>query len=893
MKTCSLCKRSWDDEFRLCPIDGTPLQDAPIGSDPYIGQTIAQCRLVEKIAEGDLGPIYKAEEPIRGVVAVQLTPPARVASPILMEAFTDAVNHVAKLHHPHVIRVYGIEVTAAGAAVVMEYVSGANLAAYRRSHPATSPVEACRLIRQAAEGILAAHRMSLLHAALHPTRLLVNTDGNVKVGGFHRSGLREGVDAISVTPDNLPYLSPEQMGIVRDVSAPDYRTDVYALGIILYELLVGRLPYAAASPQDLAVAMEKSPPVPASFANPQVPPVLGRVVNRAISMHPAERQGSMEEFIRELDAASQTAREAAPGPRYEPPYAPTGQDARLFGAPSPDKGIPGRSSRRESLDDIWPEGRQASEEKSFFSWFKSRSGVARPSGRRFEPRRRDSDSDESDASVSFPARHREDYTEERTVLVTDRKRRRNKDRSFIDSFTSGWSRDSDLSGTGTLPDRPWFKNKVYQILVAAVVVLVIAVGGFIYWVVSEDEGILNIDSKPRGAEVRLDGRLRGSTPFHDRLKTGSYQLSLKLPGFTTEEDTITLTKEGFQQEYILSEEPIAGPPPPTEPQAETPSGPPANPPPARARLEDRFHAALRVRQFFPPDSENAWDILQDWQRAERGEASDAILQARQKLCRAVEEFGNEKLKRQELMHLRALLEKNQTHRPTPSCGSDLQKAYDKEMSDLRADVLDALDRHKYVLPESESALKFVQLILGIDPEDAQAREWKKQIFDSAWKEAQTRGGKRQHQEALQIYGQLKQKYPDPPAGISALQQAIEKQEAKLAQWQKLSEMFSLVVRHPHGRSYKSMYIKSGECDGTLRFNGFDIEYKSSKEPAHSFKIPYEGLKLSAGKKSIVFESPRLPDKTRELEQKEKDADIAKHYAKLQDLIGLNAEYMKP
>src|SRR5205809_8139916 len=96
-------------------------------------------------------------------------------------------------------------------AVLMEYVQGTTLQNYRRARPGMEIAEACRLTRQAAEGVMAAHRISLLHGALHPSIIFVTPEGSVKNSGFHRNGPRERVDAVNDTPVTLSYIALAQV----------------------------------------------------------------------------------------------------------------------------------------------------------------------------------------------------------------------------------------------------------------------------------------------------------------------------------------------------------------------------------------------------------------------------------------------------------------------------------------------------------------------------------------------------------------------------------------------------------------------------------------------------------------------------------------------------------
>src|SRR5207247_223677 len=160
---------------------------------------------------------------------------------------------------------------------------------------------------------------------------------------------------------------------------------------------------------------------PPNFANPHVSPLLSRVVLKAVAKEPPDRHGSVEEFIRELDAAKQPAREPArPAPdyRYEPQYPPAGADSSLFGPPS--------AGRKESVESIWPEAaaKESTGEASVFSWFKTRVPGRGSGSRRPETRSKRPEPDDSSFGPrpSSSRRHSDDETDEHTVVVSGRGR---------------------------------------------------------------------------------------------------------------------------------------------------------------------------------------------------------------------------------------------------------------------------------------------------------------------------------------------------------------------------------------------------------------------------------------------------------------------------------------
>lgn len=912
MKYCSTCKRSWEEDFRVCPIDGSPLQEMPAGADPYVGRSVGSCRVVEKIADGELGPIYKAEEPVRGPVALQIIPQDKLGSPILLEAFGDAVKLAARLNHPNILRVYGMETAPDGTnAVLMECFQGTNLQTYRRQYPGITPQEAARIVRQAAEGVLAAHRSSMLHGALHPTRILIGPDGSVKVSGFHRSGVRSGADVFTATPETLPYLAPEQIGIVRDLPAPDYRADVYSLGVILYELLAGRLPYDAKNAQDLAAIMDGAPPLPPSFTNPNVPPLLARMVLRAIAKHPTERHASVDEFIRELDAACRQPLEPPrpsvavpppqyPAPSYPPPsYPPPPAEPVLYppppaAAPPSDLFAPPAPPRSDSL---WPEAAQektGAGEGSVFSWFKTRVG-ARP--KRGEPER----APRRDATFAGTLPDRADEGEERTVVVSGRGA--GKRRSLRDTLTGfGWGADQDMTGTGALPRRR-LSSKVYLGIGIGALLLLSIIFVLLYYSSSPAGGRLVVNSTPPGAQVYLNDEYRGSTPLpYTELPPGVYRVRLQLQGYETKLDTVEITERGdIQRDYVLvAQAPLEPTPPPVE-TTTTPVPPPSAPPKipiATERFENMFRKALLARNFFAPAAESAWDALERWQNAEGEDQSPALRQARQGFCNELVAAGREKLDLKDFAAARELISQARSRNVPEGCYAGLQSAYDQAvtgtMNDLKARARAAMDRQNYVTPEGEeNALRPVRLMLAISPQDGEARVLDRDIFIRAWDQAQAKSTSRQHQDALEILTQLKKHYPNPPEHGDEIDRRIATENRKLGLLSSMKVPFSVRVKHQHGRKY--VLFGGSECTGILRADGFTIEYQPSTGD-HGFKIAMGSLKPPQFQKNkITFQGAGVPEGRIELEPADatQTQAFAQLGAKIQEYQKLYAEYSKP
>ena len=245
-------------------------------------------RLTTELGSGGMAVVYKAIDLELGrEVAVKLLREGYAGDSAFLARFQREARAAASLDHPNVVSIYDIGRDGQLYYIVMEYVEGRDLKSLLRA-VAPLPVEgAIDLAIQICAGVGAAHRAGLVHCDLKPQNILVTRDGRVKVVDFGiaraleaKAGSEE--DAVWATPQ---YAAPEQLQ-GRPVSPA---TDVYAIGIVIYEMLAGRLPFRGATAQALARQHAASSPPSLVRWNPQVPPRLERIVLRALAKEAARR----------------------------------------------------------------------------------------------------------------------------------------------------------------------------------------------------------------------------------------------------------------------------------------------------------------------------------------------------------------------------------------------------------------------------------------------------------------------------------------------------------------------------------------------------------------------------------------------------------------------------
>lgn len=264
------------------------------------GQQIGErYRLIQRIGAGGMADVWSAQDSMLGrTVALKFLHERFAQDTQFVERFRREAQAAAGLQHPNVVGVYDRGEHEGRHWIAMEYVEGASLKDLIAR--GLTVAEAVEIVRQVLTGARFAHERGIVHRDLKPHNVLVDSEGRARVTdfGIARAGASEITQTGSVL-GTAQYLSPEQaQGL--EVGAP---SDLYSIGVILYEALTGRVPFDGDSAVAVALKQVSERPRPPSELNPQVPPALDAVVLRALAKDPAERFASADEFLQALDEA--------------------------------------------------------------------------------------------------------------------------------------------------------------------------------------------------------------------------------------------------------------------------------------------------------------------------------------------------------------------------------------------------------------------------------------------------------------------------------------------------------------------------------------------------------------------------------------------------------------
>jgi serine/threonine protein kinase/Flp pilus assembly protein TadD len=270
-----------------------------------IDQTLGHYRIIEKIGAGGMGVVYRArDERLERDVALKVLPPGALADEEMRKRFRREALALSKLNHPNIATIHDFNTEKDVDFLAMEYISGVTLG--EKSLSGASPeAEVVQVGKQAAEALEAAHEQGMIHRDLKPGNIMVTPKGLVKVLDFGLAKLLRPSGTIDKTltlagsqalSGTLPYMAPEQL----EGSEVDQRTDIHALGAILYELATGKRPYPQETPSELIQAiLHKQPELPRSLGA-QISKGLERIIFKCLEKEPGNRYASAKELIADL-----------------------------------------------------------------------------------------------------------------------------------------------------------------------------------------------------------------------------------------------------------------------------------------------------------------------------------------------------------------------------------------------------------------------------------------------------------------------------------------------------------------------------------------------------------------------------------------------------------------
>ncbi|HNQ91149.1 MAG TPA: protein kinase [Verrucomicrobiota bacterium] len=269
-----------------------------------IGQTIGHYHIVEELGAGGMGVVYRAEDTkLKRSVALKFLPPELTRDAEARRRFLHEAQAAAALDHPNICTVHEVDETPEGRVyIAMACYAGETLRERIAKGPLPLP-EALRIAKEAATGLAHAHGRGIVHRDVKPANIFVCADGLVKVLDFGLAKLAAGsaVTKTGTTLGTTGYMSPEQ----AKGQPVDGRTDIWSLGVVLYEMVAGRPPFAGEYPQAVVYGIINEEPEPLSKVNPAVPPELERVIRRCLAKDPGQRFQRMAEMVWELAAKGQ------------------------------------------------------------------------------------------------------------------------------------------------------------------------------------------------------------------------------------------------------------------------------------------------------------------------------------------------------------------------------------------------------------------------------------------------------------------------------------------------------------------------------------------------------------------------------------------------------------
>ena len=296
----------------------TPSHSSDFGYEArYVpGATLAdRYRIVSPIGKGGMGEVYRAEDLKLGqTVALKFLPKSLASNEEALSRFTREVRLARQVSHPNVCRVFDIGEADGQTFLTMEFVDGEDIASLMRRIGRLPADKALEIARQVCAGLAAAHEHGIIHRDLKPANIMLDGRGRARITDFGLAGLSTEVQGENARAGTLAYMSPEQFS--GGEITP--KSDVYSLGLVMYEIFTGKRPYEAATFEEMARLREKSAPTAPSALLKDIDPLVERIMLRCLEKNPAKRPTSALQVAAALPGGDPLAAALAAGETPSP-----------------------------------------------------------------------------------------------------------------------------------------------------------------------------------------------------------------------------------------------------------------------------------------------------------------------------------------------------------------------------------------------------------------------------------------------------------------------------------------------------------------------------------------------------------------------------------------------
>jgi serine/threonine protein kinase len=324
---CPTCLSDNPETSRFCAGCGTQLptpQDHPTVVTEILqapireltaGSTFAgRYQIIEELGHGGMGKVYKVQDTdINEKVALKLLRPEITLDKEAVERFSNELKLARKISHRNVCRMFDLGRAEGLSFITMEYVPGEDLKSFIHRSKQLTIGTALSIVKQVCEGLGEAHRLGVVHRDLKPGNIMIDKDGDAKIMdfGIARSLSGRGITGTGVMIGTPEYMSPEQVE-GKDVNQ---RSDIYSLGIILYEMVAGRVPFEGDTALSIAMKQKGEAPKNPQSLNPNLPDDLAGVILKCLEKDPPKRYPSAADLRAELEQVEKglpTTERAAP-----------------------------------------------------------------------------------------------------------------------------------------------------------------------------------------------------------------------------------------------------------------------------------------------------------------------------------------------------------------------------------------------------------------------------------------------------------------------------------------------------------------------------------------------------------------------------------------------------